>query len=84
MRRLTFPLIMELTGYLDPMSSQGLAVSCLSPRLTLRRSRSILRTMTFTLWPDFTRTQLYEALLEFQKRERRYGGLAETRRRVTA
>jgi undecaprenyl diphosphate synthase len=40
--------------------------------------------VTDTLWPDFTRTQLYEALLEFQKRERRYGGLAETRRRVTA
>jgi undecaprenyl diphosphate synthase len=40
--------------------------------------------VTDTLWPDFTRTQLYEALLEFQKRERRYGGLAETRQRVTA
>jgi undecaprenyl diphosphate synthase len=40
--------------------------------------------VTETLWPDFTRAQLYEALLDFQKRERRYGGLAETRRRVTA
>jgi undecaprenyl diphosphate synthase len=38
--------------------------------------------VTETLWPDFTRAQLYEALLDFQKRERRYGGLAEARRRV--
>ena len=40
--------------------------------------------VTETLWPDFTRAQLYEALIDFQKRERRYGGLAETRRRVPA
>ena len=40
--------------------------------------------VTETLWPDFTRAQLYEALLDFQKRERRYGGLVESRRRVTA
>ena len=40
--------------------------------------------VTETLWPDFTRAQLYEALLDFQKRERRYGGLAESRRRVMA
>ena len=40
--------------------------------------------VTETLWPDFTRAQLYEALLDFQKRERRYGGLKETRQRVTA
>ena len=40
--------------------------------------------VTETLWPDFSRAQLYEALLDFQKRERRYGGLAETRRRVIA
>jgi undecaprenyl diphosphate synthase len=40
--------------------------------------------VTETLWPDFTRAQLLEALLDFQKRERRYGGLAETRQRVTA
>lgn len=40
--------------------------------------------VTETLWPDFNRAQLYEALLDFQKRERRYGGLAEARRRVLA
>ena len=32
--------------------------------------------VTETLWPDFSRAQLFEALLDFQKRERRYGGLA--------
>jgi undecaprenyl diphosphate synthase len=31
--------------------------------------------VTETLWPDFSRTRLLEALLEYQKRERRYGGL---------
>ena len=40
--------------------------------------------VTETLWPDFTRAQLFEALLDFQKRERRYGGLAESRHRVIA
>jgi undecaprenyl diphosphate synthase len=40
--------------------------------------------VTETLWPDFSRAQLYEALLDFQRRERRYGGLAEARRRVMA
>jgi len=39
--------------------------------------------VTETLWPDFTRAQLYEALLDFQKRERRYGGLKESRQRIT-
>jgi undecaprenyl diphosphate synthase len=33
--------------------------------------------VTETLWPDFNRAQLLEALLEFQKRERRYGGIRE-------
>jgi undecaprenyl diphosphate synthase len=40
--------------------------------------------VTETLWPDFSRAQLYTALIDFQKRERRYGGLTETRRRVMA
>jgi undecaprenyl diphosphate synthase len=30
-----------------------------------------------TLWPDFKRARLLEALVEFQKRERRYGGLRQ-------
>ena len=33
--------------------------------------------VTETLWPDFSRARLLEALLEFQKRERRYGGIRE-------
>ncbi len=40
--------------------------------------------VTETLWPDFTRAQLYEALLDFQKRERRYGGLSDSRQKITA
>jgi len=31
--------------------------------------------VTETLWPDFEKRHLYEAILAFQKRERRYGGL---------
>lgn len=33
--------------------------------------------VTETLWPDFNRARLLEALMEFQKRERRYGGIRE-------
>jgi len=33
--------------------------------------------VTETLWPDFNRAQLLEILVEFQKRERRYGGIRE-------
>ena len=31
--------------------------------------------VTETLWPDFCKKELYEAIIAFQKRERRYGGL---------
>ncbi|MGA8029081.1 MAG: isoprenyl transferase [Bryobacteraceae bacterium] len=34
--------------------------------------------VTETLWPDFTRTELLEAIFEYQNRERRFGGLACT------
>ena len=34
--------------------------------------------VTDTLWPDFSRKDLHEAIVAFQKRERRYGGLGET------
>lgn len=30
--------------------------------------------VTETLWPDFRRANLFEAIVEYQKRERRYGG----------
>ncbi len=32
--------------------------------------------VTDTLWPDFKRTDLLEAIFDFQNRERRFGGLA--------
>ena len=32
--------------------------------------------VTQTLWPDFRRRDLYEAILAYQSRERRYGGVA--------
>jgi undecaprenyl diphosphate synthase len=35
--------------------------------------------VTETLWPDFTRTDLLLALLEYQKRDRRYGGLSASK-----
>jgi undecaprenyl diphosphate synthase len=31
--------------------------------------------VTETLWPDFTQEHLFRAIIDFQKRERRYGGL---------
>ena len=34
--------------------------------------------VTETLWPDFRRRDLLRAVIEFQKRERRFGGLSET------
>jgi undecaprenyl diphosphate synthase len=37
--------------------------------------------VTETLWPDFSRARLLEALTDFQTRERRYGGLGTTRER---
>jgi undecaprenyl diphosphate synthase len=35
--------------------------------------------VTETLWPDFSRERLLEALIDYQKRERRYGGLGAPR-----
>jgi len=37
--------------------------------------------VTETLWPDFSRVRLLEAMVDFQKRERRYGGLGSSRGR---
>ena len=33
--------------------------------------------VTETLWPDFNRARLLESFVEFQKRERRYGGIRD-------
>ena len=32
--------------------------------------------VTETLWPDFNRSDLLRALLDYQKRDRRFGGLS--------
>jgi undecaprenyl diphosphate synthase len=34
--------------------------------------------VTETLWPDFTRAELLRAILDFQKRDRRFGGIGES------
>ena len=36
--------------------------------------------VTPTLWPDFRRLHLFEAILDYQRRERRYGGLDPKKR----
>jgi undecaprenyl diphosphate synthase len=36
--------------------------------------------VTPTLWPDFRKRHLFEAILDFQKRERRYGGVIDAGR----
>jgi undecaprenyl diphosphate synthase len=36
--------------------------------------------ITETLWPDFRRTDLLEAILDYQKRDRRFGGLSPSSR----
>jgi undecaprenyl diphosphate synthase len=33
--------------------------------------------VTETLWPDFNRARLLEAFVDYQKRERRYGGIGD-------
>jgi undecaprenyl diphosphate synthase len=40
--------------------------------------------VTETLWPDFRRRHLLEAVLAFQKRERRYGGINPTPAAIAA
>ena len=35
--------------------------------------------VTETLWPDFSRARMLEALVDYQRRERRYGGLGGSR-----
>jgi undecaprenyl diphosphate synthase len=33
--------------------------------------------VTETLWPDFSRAELLRAILDYQKRDRRFGGIAD-------
>ena len=38
--------------------------------------------VTDTLWPDFRRRHLLEAMLAYQKRDRRYGGIKPASRQA--
>lgn len=38
--------------------------------------------VTDTLWPDFRRPDVFTAIVDYQKRDRRFGGLSENRRAV--
>ena len=38
--------------------------------------------VTETLWPDFTRAELLRAIVDYQKRHRRFGGIGEAPRQV--
>ncbi|HYE74754.1 MAG TPA: undecaprenyl diphosphate synthase family protein, partial [Blastocatellia bacterium] len=40
--------------------------------------------ITETLWPDFRRPHLFAAIIDYQKRERRYGGLIDEPLRAIA
>ncbi len=40
--------------------------------------------VTDMLWPDFRRPDLFAAIIDFQKRERRYGGLSGAQRAVNS
>ena len=40
--------------------------------------------VTDTLWPDFNRTDLLKAILDYQRRDRRYGGLSDVRSMIPA
>jgi undecaprenyl diphosphate synthase len=40
--------------------------------------------VTETLWPDFSRARLLESLVDYQRRERRYGGLGGSRGRPSS
>jgi len=71
------------------ISSNLYTASCPDPDLLIRTSGEMRISnfllwqiayaelyVTETLWPDFTRRDLLQAVLEYQKRERRYGGLS--------
>jgi hypothetical protein len=38
--------------------------------------------VTNTLWPDFKRAELLEAILDYQRRNRRFGGLGQASREL--
>jgi undecaprenyl diphosphate synthase len=73
----------------DLIASNLYTTSCPDPDLLIRTSGEMRISnfllwqiayaelyVTETLWPDFTRGDLLRAVLEYQKRDRRYGGLS--------
>src|SRR5689334_7513521 len=73
----------------DQIATSLYTASCPDPDLLIRTSGEMRISnfllwqiayaelyVTETLWPDFTRTDLLQAVLEYQKRDRRYGGLS--------
>ncbi|SPF56210.1 undecaprenyl pyrophosphate synthase [Candidatus Sulfopaludibacter sp. SbA4] len=73
----------------DLISTSLYTASCPDPDLLIRTSGEMRISnfllwqiayaelyVTETLWPDFTRRDLLQAVLEYQKRDRRYGGLS--------
>ena len=73
----------------DLISTSLYTASCPDPDLLIRTSGEMRISnfllwqiayaelyVTETLWPDFSRTDLLRAVLEYQKRDRRYGGLS--------
>jgi len=76
----------------DSLISQNLCTSfCPDPELLIRTSGEyrisnfMLWQIAYTelyftdkLWPDFRRADLFEAIIDFQKRDRRYGMVKET------
>jgi len=73
----------------DQISTSLYTATCPDPDLLIRTSGEMRISnfllwqiayaelyITETLWPDFSRTDLLQAVLEYQKRDRRYGGLS--------
>ncbi len=78
----------------ETISASLYTASCPDPDLLIRTSGEMRLSnfllwqiayaelyITETLWPDFSRADLLQAVLDYQKRDRRYGGLGETRAR---
>ena len=58
-----------------PTCSSARAASCASPTSCSGRSPTPRSGSPTVLWPDFRRRHLLQAIADYQKRERRYGGI---------
>ena len=59
-----------------PTCSSAPAASCASRNFLLWQIAYAEIWVTDVLWPDFRRRHLLQAIADYQKRERRYGGIA--------